>query len=106
MLLYVMIFGAIMATCTAILWCVEAYVYVDALRNVPKAKGFLGDLTRACRILACTPKLLPLGIDILVTVWLVGAFSLTGLTGSVMGLMISNVISIFIIFISKKRANS
>ncbi|MCP3682172.1 MAG: hypothetical protein GY861_05715 [bacterium] len=98
----ILIVGIIMAILAACAWCGESWIYIKAIKAVPPAKGFFGEISRSLKILACTPKLLPLGIDILCTVWLTGAFGFGGMIGGVIGLTISNVISAFIILVAVK----
>ena len=102
-MLWILIIGIVMAVGAAIAWCFEAMIYVNAVRSVPKAKGFFGELRRSLQVISKTNKLLPLALDIVCTIWLTGAFGFTGLIGGVLGLTISNVISVFILYVSKQK---
>lgn len=95
--------GIIMAVVAALFWCLEAKGYIDAVRAVELGRGPLKHLMYSSKVLGYTPKLIPLALDLVVTVWLTGTFGFTGMIGSVIGLSISNVISIFIMYYSRPK---
>lgn len=107
---YILIFGATMAVASAVFWCLEAMGFVRAVRALEKPDSKKNPLTVTAQsvryiagFVAGAFLLWPLAIDITCTIWLVGAFGFTGMIGGVIGLTISNVISIFLILISRRR---
>ncbi len=105
---YILIFGTTMSVLSAIFWCLEALPGVNAIKalkqptktNNPFVLVYEG-IRYIFGFTGASFKLWPLGLDIFCTVWLAGAFGFSGLIGGVIGLSISNVISIFIMFIAR-----
>ncbi len=101
-MLYILCIGIGMAIISAVFWCVEAIPFVKKLIELNKSGR--GGWSYTWRLIAILPKLFPLFLDICCTVWLAGAFAFSGMIGGVIGLTISNVISIFILIVAKKSS--
>jgi len=99
-MLYILIIGIIMAIISAIFWCVESTPFAKRLIELNRAR--YSGWSYTWRLLFLFPKLFPLFLDICCTVWLAGSFAFSGMIGGVIGLTISNVISIFILIVTKK----
>ncbi|RLC31507.1 MAG: hypothetical protein DRH37_02910 [Deltaproteobacteria bacterium] len=102
-MLYILIIGIGMAILSSIFWCLESLPFVRCMRKLEGPKGPISAIKYAFNVLGALPKLTPLGIDLFATVWLVGSFGFSGLLGGVIGITVSNVISIFIIAVSKSK---
>jgi hypothetical protein len=109
MMLYILIFGALMAAASAVFWCAETVPFVKAVHALHRPRDSRNPIKVAAEsaiyivgFLGSIVKLWPLGIDILCTVWLAGAFGFSGMIGGVIGLTISNVISAYLVIISRK----
>jgi len=102
-MLYILIICIAMAIMSAVCWCLEAMIYVKAIKSIPPAKNAFMELTRAFKVISYTGKLLPLGLDICCTLFLIRYIGLTGMIGATMGLTISNVISGFILYTFKSK---
>jgi len=99
---YILITGICMAFLSAIFWCIEALPYVKAIKLLKKpSNNPFSQTIHAFKVIASLPKIWPLGLDIFCTVWLAGAFGFSGMIGSVIGLSVSNVISVFIMIVSR-----
>lgn len=99
-----------MATLSAVFWCIEVTPFfkkVKSLRPPERSKNPLKTVAESSRYIAeFTSTILLLwrfALDLAATLWLVGSFNLGGLTGALMGLTISNVISIFLILQGRKK---
>ena len=99
---WILVIGIIMAVLSSCFWCHEALIYIRAVQNAPEGGNVIQEVKKAAYIISQTPKTAPLGIDILCTIWLTGAFGFSGVLGGIIGLTISNVISVFIIWVSWK----
>lgn len=106
---YILLTGIVMALASAGFWCLEAMPTVKALRALQPPKQSNNPLTLVGEsmryivgFIGAMIKLWPLAIDILCTIWLSGAFGFSGMVGGIIGLTISNVISIFLLIISKQ----
>jgi hypothetical protein len=106
---YILMVGILMALASAGFWCLEAMPTVRALKALQPPKQSKNPITVISESLryvvgfiSAISKLWPLGIDILCTIWLSGAFGFSGMIGGIIGLSISNVISVFLIIISKQ----
>lgn len=93
------IIGIIMAALSAGFWCLEAYPGAKAIQTIPTFT-FMDKLMFLLRFIGIIPKFIPLAIDLSVTIWLTSMFAMGGVW--TIGLTISNVISIFLIVMSKK----
>ena len=102
-MLWILIICITMAIISATCWCLEAMIYVRAVKSIPPAKNSFAELSRTIKVISYTGKLLPLGLDIACTLFLISHIGLTGLIGATMGLTISNVISGFILWIFKSK---
>ena len=99
-MLYILIIGICMAVISAIFWCVEAIPFAKTLINLNKSK--YSGWSYTWRLVWSIRKLTPLFIDLACTVWLAGAFAFNGMIGGTIGISISNIISIFILIVTKK----
>lgn len=109
---YILIVGIAMAILSAIFWCIESLAFVRKVRTLKKPDTSRNSLVVAIQsviyiagFLAATVKLWPLVVDVLVTVWLAGSFGFSGMIGGVIGVSISNVISVFLLIISREQKN-
>lgn len=94
--MWILIVGITMACASAIFWCMEFMPFIVAVRAIPNHT--LGDkVTYGLKFIGSILKLWKLVIDIFCTVWLTSAFGFTGMIGGVIGITISNVISIFLL---------
>ena len=106
---YILIVGIVMALASAIFWVMEFKPFLDAVRElkVPDSKNpistFIQSLEYIVGFIQAVIKLWRLGLDILCTVWLAGAFGFSGMIGGIIGISISNVISIFLLTYSTKK---
>ena len=107
---YILITGIVMACLSAVFWCIEALPFVRAMKRLPRPRDSKNPMTIAIDsmryivgFISAVTKLWPLVIDIIVTVWLTGAFGFSGMIGGVIGVSISNVISVFLLIISRKK---
>ena len=107
---YILIVGMVMAIASAVFWCLEFLPFVNAVKALKKPSDSRNPLKVAQEstayvvgFIGALITLWPLALDILCTVWLSGAFGFSGMIGGVIGLSISNVISVFLIVISKKK---
>jgi hypothetical protein len=113
----ILIFGASMAVFSAIMWILESMPFVKAIKCIDTSKfenankGILGKMNLSIeamnivvQFIASIIKLWPLAVDLAVTIWLIGAFGFGGSTiGSIIGLTVSNVISVFLLITSRKK---
>lgn len=113
MMMGIMILGTSMAVLSACFWCAEAWPFVKAvkaIKPVKESKNPITVITESLRfivdVIGAVTKVWPLVVDITVTIWLVGALGFTGMVGAAMGLTVSNVISIFLIWVSRKPKES
>lgn len=107
---YILLVGIAMAIASAVFWCLEFLPFVKAVKSLKKpseSKNPLKTLTESIQyvvgFISALITLWPLALDILCTVWLSGAFGFSGMIGGIIGLSISNVISVFLIVISQKK---
>ena len=107
---YILLTGTAMALASAVFWCLEFLPFVKAVKKLQKPRDSKNPLTVATDsikyitgFVQALIKLWPLALDILCTVWLSGAFGFSGMIGGIIGLSISNVISIFLLIISRKK---
>jgi len=117
-----------MAIASAIFWCIEVYPFFKSVKKL-RPVGAVGErkitalhwgkrkqtpidsirmaadsIRYIAEFIGALLLLWKFALDISATIWLAGAFSLGGtITGTLIGLTISNVISIFIIIIGKKK---
>jgi len=92
------------AALTAVFWGFETKPFimaiktlppVDATNTWPKIKQVFG---LVCGFIKAIPRALPVIVDLGATLFLVGAFGMGGVIGAAMGMMVSNVISGFILY--------
>lgn len=109
---YILIVGILMAILSAIFWCLEAMPFfkaVKALKPPKQSKNpfiIISDsLSYIIGFIAAIFTLWTLALDIICTVWLTGAFGFSGMVGGVIGVTISNVISVFFIIMQKGGKN-
>ena len=106
-MLVILIVGLSMAILSAIFWCIESINFVHAVKqiNLPKGNKILPLAFQSgiytIQLIRHLPKLWKLVIDVIVTIFLTGAFGFNGMIGSIIGLSVSNVISVFLISIKK-----
>lgn len=102
-MLYILIFGVVMAALSAVFWVLEAKPFFDKVKRLtqPKSTNPVILAAQSAQYLAgfigATLSLWRLVLDIICTVWLAGAFGFSGMIGGVLGVTISNVISIFLL---------
>lgn len=111
-MLYILILGIIMASASALFWVLEAKPFFDKVKTLQPPSG-TNPFTVAVQsaqymagFLQATLSLWRLALDITCTVWLAGAFGFSGMIGGVLGVTISNVISIYLLFQGKKSTRS
>lgn len=102
-MLYILIIGIVMAVLSSVFWCLEALPFVRCMQALESPKGPVSGIKYAFTVIGSLPLLFPLIIDLAATVWLVGSFGFSGMLGGTIGITVSNVISIFIIAVSKNR---
>ena len=100
-MLWIMILGISMALLSGVAWCFEAAPGFIAIKNIP-VYSWHDRMSYPFRFIGTLPKFIPLIIDLTATIWLVGAFGLGGVIGAAMGLTISNVISGFLLSMTRK----
>jgi len=101
-----------MGALTIYFWYKELKPFLEAIehnermrREASKGKGLrlvMNAFTYSGRTINVIPKLIPLSIDLGITLWLAGALSLGGFYGTVIGLTMSNVVSIIILWRARK----
>jgi hypothetical protein len=103
----IMLFGIIMAAFAGVFWIVEALPFAIALIKIDKDNKSDNWMTNAkqtviynARIASALPLLAPLAIDLLITSSLTGIFSFGGTTGGIIGLFISNIMSVFLLVVN------
>lgn len=106
---YILLVGIVMALLSALFWCLEFLPFVRTVKQLQKPRDSknpitvaIDSLTYIVGFIKAIIQLWPLALDILCTVWLAGAFGFSGMIGGIIGLSISNVISVFLLVISKK----
>ena len=99
----VLILTIAMSALSALFWCIEAMPFFKAVKVNSKRRGLLRALRQTVGTITAIPKLIPLALDIGCTVWLAGVFSLGGLFGTMIGITMSNVFSVFILLYIRKR---
>jgi hypothetical protein len=105
----ILLIGLGNALLAAVFWIVEAADFTRAVKLlwIPNAKNpvhlFIQCLAYVGGFILHLPKLWKLVLDVMLTVWLAGAFGFSGMIGSIIGLSVSNVISIYIISIKRKE---
>lgn len=105
----ILVIGLVMSLISAIFWCIEAADFIKAVKllKVPDSKN---PIVRVGQFIAyvlgfvsALPKLWKLGVDVLVTIVLSTSFGMGRLLGSILGLTISNVISVYLLFVDKQK---
>jgi hypothetical protein len=92
---------AILAIGLAILsvynWRKEAEPFLIHMRQVSQRTGLFGALRNVITAVTAIPKLLPLALDVVITISLISALGLSqGVMGATVGLAMSNTIAYFI----------
>ena len=104
----VLVIGLVMAVISAIFWCLESVEFARSIRTlkVPKSSNpvllFFQCLGYCYDFIRHLPKLWKLMVDVVVTIVLTSCFGFGGMIGSIIGLTISNVISVYLAVLSKK----
>lgn len=100
-----LITGLIMGLLSAIFWVLEFKPFLDKVKSlsISQSKNPLKMIQESINYITgfinATISLWPLALDITCTLWLTAAFGFgSGLIGGIIGLLISNVISVFLIF--------
>ncbi len=93
-----------MAVLSAVFWCIEGAPVLREIKRVRSREAPANPLRAGTHSMCVVSGMVralfkgwPLAVDIFVTVWLTGAFGMTGLMGSIIGLSVSNVISVFLL---------
>ena len=86
-----------MGVLSAIFWWIEAQPFVSAVKEL-RTDTFGEKFTYFFRFLGQLPKAMPLLIDLGATIGLAYLFGLGGVVGTALGLTISNVLSIAILW--------
>jgi hypothetical protein len=94
-----------MAVLSAIFWVIEIKPFVDRVKSL-ETTSFGQKFTFFFRFIACLPTALPFLCDIGATIGICMLFGLGGVIGTAMGLTISNVISVFILWNMKKKESA
>ena len=105
-MLWILIVGVSMAVLSAIFWMIEVTPFVNAIKKLDYPNNPISGITYTLKMMSLLPKLLPFIIDICATIWLSGAFGFSGMIGGIIGLSISNVISVFLILKFKPKPRS
>lgn len=106
---YILLVGIVMAVASAIFWVIEAKPFLDAVRKLecPVGRNPLSIIAQSLNyivgFLTAVLSLWRLALDITCTVWLAGAFGFSGMIGGIIGVSISNVISVFLLFQGPKK---
>ena len=105
---YMMITGIIMAVIASIFWGIEALPMVHKMRTIPRldtSRNMMVQTYQSIVIIVSFINALrcawPLILDFACTALLCWMFGFGGMVGGVIGLTMSNVISIFILVISR-----
>lgn len=105
MTIWIMATGVGMAILSGIFWCLEAMPFVKSVKGLKPPKSgvnIIANLKYCVTFIQAFISLWRLALDIGITIWLVGSLGFTGLIGSIIGLTISNVISVFLLVIGRR----
>lgn len=97
------IIAIVMGIISMVAWIIEGKEFTDAIQRI-KCNTISEKLMYGTRFLLCIPLLFPLIIDFGVTIGITKLFGMTGFLGTVMGLSMSNILSGYIIWKTKKGA--
>jgi hypothetical protein len=104
----ILIIGLSMAILSAVFWIIESMPFVKEVRmiKVPDSSNPIA-LFFQCSVYVCAfvkrvPLLWRLFVDIAATILLTGAFGFSGMIGSIIGLSVSNVISVYLVCLGNK----
>ena len=106
-MVWILTFGCVMSVISAVFWIVEAREFFGAMKTVkrPTSKNPFILAFQCTRWLAGfiyhLPKVWKLVVDVLLTIFLTTGFGFGGLIGSIIGLTVSNVISVALYFYDK-----
>ena len=85
---------------SAAFWCVEAAPWIRQVQKIPSTT-ILDRCMYLFRFIGKLPVAIPVIVDLTATILLASSFSLGGVIGTMIGLAISDVISVAIIILSK-----
>ena len=104
---WVMLFAAGVLGLTVALWWVELKPFINKITklNIPNETDYWGQFKFVLRILSVLPLATPFIIDAIITVTCVSIFNLGGLSGTTLSFLLSDCISLAIVFttIAMKR---
>jgi len=106
-MLVILLVGLSMAILSAVFWCIEAMDYINAVKKLklPDENNAvllaIQSVMYTLHLIRYLPRLWKLIVDVTVTILLAGSFGFNGMVGSIIGLSVSNVISLFLISIKK-----
>ena len=104
----ILVIGLVMALISAIFWCLESVEFARCIRalRAPRARNpvalFVQFLSYSMGFIRHLPKLWKLLLDVTATIFLTSSFGFGGLIGSIIGLTISNVISVYLALLSRR----
>jgi hypothetical protein len=108
-MLWILIIGISMAIISGGFWVLEFNEGFQALRSIPMPqrtfnpfKAVSQSVMYLLSTIAALFKFWKLVLDVGATIWLAGSFGFSGMIGGVIGLTVSNVISIYLISIQPK----
>jgi len=92
-----------MAGLAMFFWMLELKAFLNQVEKLKKntPESAMGTVQLTFGLLFALPLLLPLIIDIYVTTWLSNGFNF-GTMGGLIGLFMSNILSIFIVFTTRR----
>lgn len=103
-MVWILIVGISMAVASAIFWCIEFVPFIRAMKGLKKPssnnplKCVAESMQYITGFIGAVFTLWRLALDIGCTVWLSYSFGFSGTTGGIIGISISNVISVFLLF--------
>ena len=106
---WILVVGITMAVASAVFWVLEFKPFVDAVKdlNRPSSRNPIKCVAECAKyiteFIGALFLLWRLVLDILCTVWLAGAFGFSGMIGGIIGVSISNVISVYLWFLRPKN---
>ena len=102
----IMIFGVIMAILAFIFWTIELWPFIKFAKQqrLEPSTNYIGKLWNTIKyngsIAVGFPLLIPVAFDLIITTSLTSIFSFGGMVGGIIGLLMSNLFSLLIIFIT------
>ena len=104
----ILVIGLVMAVASAVFWIIESIPFVQAVRRIktPDASNpgvlFIQCSSYVFSFIKRIPLLWRLVVDIAATILLIGAFGFSRMIGSIIGLSVSNVISVYLVYLGNK----